>query len=187
MQEYPNLMKYVLKNSKWLDSRGNEVDLPSRLHELAAGAPAIRTTIPTKEQEFYTAATGQHITNYQQIEDMGMSLDIKDDIKKSPIVRPTKAQLADKIEENTKKVENIIKVSPEKAKLLKEGFKLVENEDGSIDFVPEKMAEEIQEPEVEDIIDGEVFDQPVVTFQELQQRAMDRAQEKYSARKAKQR
>ena len=180
-------MKYMLKNNKWMDSRGNEVDLPSRLHELAGGAPSIRTSIPSEEQEFYTAATGQPITSYNQLEDMGLSLDVKDSIKKQPVVRPTKEQLASKIEENTKKIENIIKVSPEKAKLLKEGFKLVENEDGSIDFVPEKMAEEIEEPEVEDMIDSDTFDQPVVTFQELQQRAMDRAQEKYSARKAKQR
>jgi hypothetical protein len=180
-------MRYVLKDSKWMDNSGNEVDLPSRLHELADGAPSIRTSIPTQEQEFYTAATGKHITNYNQLEDMGLSLETNSNkVIKTKTAKPTKKELAVKIEENTKKIENIIKISPEKAKLLKEGFKLVENEDGSIDFVPEQKVEEVEEPEVEDVIDGQTFDQPVVTFQELQQRAMERAQEKYTARKAKQ-
>lgn len=157
------------------------------------GAPNVNTGRITnaKHRELVERASGQKAETIQDAERANVSLHKVG--KTTPSIKPTaKQQFAETFNDTMKR----IKINPNMAQIIKNGFEVHENDDGSLELVPtvkKPKIEEYEEPEVieddEPIAEGEErisFDErrPGIRSQaDLEVKALEDAKRRASERK----
>lgn len=144
-----------------------------------------------KQRELAERATGEKIETFADAERAGVNLHKINSAPRPPIRVPVKKQMADTYSDAMKR----IKINPQMAEIIKGGFNVHENEDGSLELrpLPPKAPEPEYEPEVlEDdspLEEGEeriAFDERkpgVASMADLEIRARDDAQRRHRERK----